>query len=111
VLPAGGRTTVVDWRTADSDSMGGYRIDLPVTADGRVFFLNVMSVDGAVSNVTEASSGGMRGVTLTLADGRTVTAQFTEATFGGNLDITGGSGPAVHAPLSQGVAELPRYSN
>jgi hypothetical protein len=29
---------VVDWRTADSDSMGGYRIDLPVTADGRVFF-------------------------------------------------------------------------
>ena len=111
VLPAGGTTTVVDWRTADSDSMGGYRIDLPVTADGRVFFLNVMSVDGAVSNVTEASSGGMRGVTLTLADGRTVTAQFTEATFGGNLDITGGSGPAVHAPLSQGVAELPRYSN
>jgi hypothetical protein len=111
VLPAGVTPTVVDNHAADSDFNGGFRIDIPTTSDGRTYFLNVLSVDGAVTAVTEASPSGMRGVTLTLADGRSVTAQFTEATFGASLDITGGSGPAVHGQIAKSVADLPRYAN
>ena len=111
VLPSGVTPTVVDLAAADSDFKGGFRIDIPVTADGRTFFLNVMSVNGAVTAVTESSPSGMRGVTVTLADGRTVTAQFAETTFGASLDVTGGSGPAIHGPIARSVADLPRYAN
>jgi hypothetical protein len=111
VLPAGATPAVVDWKATDSDMQGGFRIDLPATGDGRVYFLNVLSLDGSVTAVTESSPSGKRGVTLTLADGRTVTAQFGEAAVGASLDVTGGSGPAVHGPLNVGVTELPRYAN
>jgi hypothetical protein len=111
VLPAAATPAVVDWAATDSDTDGGYRIDLPAAGDGRIYFLNVLSLDGSVTAVTEASSTGNRGVTLTLADGRTVTAHFPETTFGASLDVTGGSGPAIHGALSQGIAELPRYAN
>jgi len=111
VLPSGVTPTIVDWKATDSEFDGGFRLDETTTTDGRVFFLNVLSLDGSVTAVTESSPSGMRGVTLTLADGRTVTAQFAETTFGASLDITGGSGPAVHGALSKSVAELPRYAN
>jgi hypothetical protein len=111
VLPAAVTPTVVDWAATDSDTDGGFRLEVPTSTDGRVLFLNVLSLDGSVTAVTEASPSGMRGVTLTLADGRTVTAQFAEASFGASLDVTGGSGPAIHGPLARSVAELPRYAN
>jgi hypothetical protein len=111
VLPTGVTPAVVDWHATDSDTDGGFRIDVTATGDGRVYFLNVLSVDGAVTAVSESSPTGMRGVTVTLGDGRTVTAQFAEATFGASLDVTGGSGPAIHGALSRTIADLPRYAN
>ena len=110
VLPTGLTPAVVDWAATDNDTEGGYRIDLATTGDGRAVFLNVLSVNNAVTAVTESSPSGMRGATLTLADGRTVTVQFSEATFGATLDVTGGSGPAIHGPLTRSVGDLPRYA-
>jgi hypothetical protein len=60
----------------------GYRIDSTITTSGPTRFLDVLSVDGAVTSVTPGSDEGS--VTLTLADGRTVALSF-------NLDIPGGT--------------------
>jgi hypothetical protein len=111
VLPSGTTPAVVEWATADSDSRGGFRVDITASGDGPTYFLNVLSVNDSVSAVADASAGGMQGAMLTLADGRTVAVRFADTGFGGMLDITGGSAPAVHATLSASVATLPRYAN
>ena len=84
VLPAGVTPAVVDWAATVNDFDGGYRIDLSTTGNGRAVFLNVLSLNNAVTAVTESSPAGMYGATLTLADGRSVTVQFAEATLRGD---------------------------
>ena len=80
----GGSPSSFDQR-ADSDLTGGYRIDESVTGgDNR--YLHVMSVDGAA---TSTAANGANGVTVTLANGQTVSATFDPANTGATLVLGG----------------------
>lgn len=97
VAPAGSITTY-DHR-GDLDITAGYRIDQSVPGgDNR--FLNVLSIDGAVTNAT---ANGATGVTLTLSNGQTATVQFNRDAVGGTLTLDGkaitlGAGVTSFAP-------------
>ncbi len=80
----GGSPVSFDQR-ADSDLSGGYRVDETVTGgDNR--FLHVMSVDGAA---TSSVANGSDGVTVTLANGQTVSATFNRDSAGATLVLNG----------------------
>jgi len=83
---------------ADSDLTGGYRLDETV-AGGDNRYLHVMSVDGAVAQTV---ANGADGVTISLANGQTVSATFARDGVGGTL-VLGGQTIA----LAAGVDTLP----
>jgi hypothetical protein len=103
ILPAGATGAS---RTLAGDFNGGFRYESSI-AGGNVRHLHVVSVDGAVSSATASPSGSDDGVAISLADGRTATVRFHQASIGGSLSITGGSGPAVNETLEAGVDALP----
>lgn len=80
----GGALASYDQR-ADADLTGGFRLDETV-AGGDNRYLHVMSVDGAA---TSATANGSDGVTVTLANGGTVSATFTRDDVGATLVLNG----------------------
>jgi hypothetical protein len=100
--PAASTLAVTDMRNVNSDFQGGWRIDSSVTTSGLTRFLNVLSVDNAVSAATTGANEGS--VTVTLQDGRQVTLQFNLDTMGGTIEIRNSSGQVlVSEALSQTV--------
>ena len=83
---------------ADADLTGGYRLDESV-AGGDNRYLHVLGVDGAVAS---ASANGSDGVTITLANGQTISATFARNGIGATL-VLGGQTIALGA----GVDKLP----
>jgi hypothetical protein len=81
---------------ASGDYTTGYRLDEKV-AGGSRRYLHVLSVDGAVSSVTN----GTDSATIKLADGRTAVVTFNASTTGGKLVIG-----TTSVTLSAGVHTL-----
>ena len=107
VLPRRSRPAVVAWKGLNRDLNGGYRIDITSAGDGLTSFLTVLSLDGAVSKISEASGDGDKAVALVLKDGRAVTARFSDGGVGGSLELRTATGKPVKVPLAAGVATLP----
>jgi hypothetical protein len=86
--------------TADpsGDYGGGYRLDETV-AGGDQRFLNVLSIDGAVTNASAANDST---VTVTLSNGQTATVAFNRSSIGATLTYNGAS-----KTLAAGVDSLP----
>jgi hypothetical protein len=80
IAPSSASMSVYDYR-ADSDLKGGFRLDERLPG-GDQRYLNVLSVDGAVSS---ASASGASGVTINLAGGGTVTVSFERDSVGATL--------------------------
>jgi hypothetical protein len=104
IVPAAGATGTS--RALTGDFTGGFRYE-ESSAGGSVRHLHVISLDGAVTAATSSPMGNDDGVSITLADGRSAVVRFHQASIGGSLSITGGSGAAVDATLTSGVASLP----
>lgn len=83
--PSGATFSVVNLPDEDADFQGGYRLERTVSGSGAVYFLNVLSVDGAVTGVSDASQGGDDGVAISLAGGGTATVRFHQGSPGGTL--------------------------
>nr|HEX4318111.1 hypothetical protein [Kofleriaceae bacterium] len=99
--PATATASTYDY-TADSDFMGGFRLDETVTGgDNR--FLHVIWIDGAVGTVTAQAEGA----TLTLSDGSTAQVTFNKDTVGATLVQTPSGGSPATVTLGAGVDTLP----
>jgi hypothetical protein len=85
VKPSGATFSVVDLPDEDPDFQGGHRLDRTVSGNGAVYFLNVLSVDGAVTAASDASQGSDDGVSIALAAGGTATVRFHQGSPGGAL--------------------------
>jgi hypothetical protein len=103
VLPADAVSSVFSW-VSDSDFTDGFRLD-QTTAAGAKQHLNVLWADNAVTSVTPSDAGGLLGVQIGLAGGRTATVRFSPTTVDGTLEITGGT--PVNTTLRVGVDALP----
>ncbi len=109
ILPTSGVTTsVFNWHTSSSDYDDGYRLDETV-AGGDNKYLHVLSINNSVSSVAASDAGGLVGVEITLADGRTATVRFSPLYNGtpGQLIIQGGGITTVSTTLSRTVHTLP----
>lgn len=103
ILPAGATGSS---RALTGDFSGGFRFEDTI-AGGSVRHLHVIALDGAATSATSSPSGSDDGVSISLADGRTATVRFHQASIGGSLSVTGGSGPSIDETLSPGVDALP----
>jgi hypothetical protein len=83
--PSGATFSVVNLPDEDADFQGGYRLERTASGSGPVYFLNVLSVDSAVSSVADASQGSDDGVTISLAGGGSATVRFHQGSPGGSL--------------------------
>jgi hypothetical protein len=112
ILPGSPTPAVIDDKTridpgqTMSDFNAGFRIDIAQTGMATAVFLNVISLDGAVTAEAASNTSTQTGVTLTLADGRHVTVHFNDAAAGGTLDIMTG-GQTMTSPLPATVASYP----
>jgi hypothetical protein len=84
--------------SADSDFMGGYRLDETVPA-GDHAWLHVAYVDGAVTAVTATDATS---ADITLAGGKVVHVSFNASAVGGTLNLGGNN-----VTLGAGVDSLP----
>jgi hypothetical protein len=101
LLPLEGDSTLTlfDWST-DSEMSDGFRLDITATSSGATqAFLNVLSLDAAVSSVAASDTGTARGVVISLADGGTATLRFELASPGGTITLVPASGPSIDATL------------
>lgn len=106
IHPATASTSLAAWGTLDADVTGtAHRL----AWRGAGPFLVVLSVDGAVSAATASDASGQRGVDVTLADGRSFTARFHEASRGGSLVLRTPGQPERAVTLSPTVMTLPRF--
>jgi hypothetical protein len=113
ILPGLAAPTVVDWPSADSDMMGGSRIDIAgVNGVNAAQFLNVISLDGAVTTHAEATSAPpLTGAALTLSDGRKVKVLLDPIMPGGSIEIRDASDVVVvQRALTSGVDSLPLFA-
>jgi hypothetical protein len=100
--PVGATFSTLSLPATDSDYNGGYRLQRSQSASGAVQFLNVLSVDSAVTSVSDASQAGDDGVAIALANGGTATVRFHPGTPGGTLSLSGAAG-TFDGPLPSGV--------
>jgi hypothetical protein len=108
ILPAGAAQTTYTWN--DGNVAGGYRVDVTDGTTGVTYFLNVLSTDGAVTAASESSAGGVRGVSLTLSDGRTALVRFNEQSTGGTLELRAQGGAILQqGPLPTTVTVPPVF--
>jgi hypothetical protein len=110
VVPSSGAFDVVALPSVDADFQGGYRLDRAQPAGGAAYFLNVLSVDGAVTSVADAGTGADDGVAVQLAGGGTATVRFHRATPGGSLTLTGNAG-SFDGALPSGVTAPALFAN
>ena len=95
-ISAAGASTVHDLMT-DEDFNGGFRLETTIPGgDQRI--LHVLSVDGAVTQITAEAEGA----TLTLASGGTARVVFTRDSVGASLTLGG-----TTTNLGTGVDTLP----
>jgi hypothetical protein len=97
VTPQTGVTATVHDYTADSDFMGGFRLDEQL-AGGDQTWLHVIWIDGAVTSVSEHDANTVD----LMVGGKTVQVGFDPAQIGGTLTI--GSSTTT---LGAGIDELP----
>ncbi len=71
--------------SSEADFKAGYRLDETMNG-GNNRFLHVLGIDNAVTNITPV---GTNGVTVTLSNGKTVTATFHQDAIGGSLAVDG----------------------
>jgi hypothetical protein len=94
VSPADSTLSITDMETVDAEDFNGaYRIDTSVTTSGASRFLHVLSVDNAVATAVRGANDGA--VTVTLADGRTVTLAFNLDAQGGTIEIRNGANQVI----------------
>lgn len=88
------------------------RIDVADTAGTQSLFLHVLGTKGSVSAAVRSDAAGQTGVQITLADGRTATVRFANASGGGTIDVRSSTG-AVQAAgaLPTTVAVPPLFRN
>ncbi len=75
----------------DFADIEGYRLDSSITSSGETRFLNVLSIDNAVTTVTTPTPPATDSVTLKLADGRTVLLVFNSSQPGVDITIKDGA--------------------
>lgn len=102
--PSGATFSVVNLPDEDADFQGGYRLERTASASGAIYFLNVLSVDSAVSSVADASQGSDDGVTISLAGGG-ATVRFHQDSPGGTLTFGSFDGA-----LPSGVTAPPLFA-
>lgn len=107
VLPAGATPVVVSWPDEDPDYLAGHRVEIADASAGSSLLLTVLSLDGAVTTFDLVDQAGLIGVALHLADDRTATMSFSQASAGGAVAIRGDGVPDYTATLAPGVATLP----
>ncbi|MDX2087641.1 MAG: hypothetical protein SFX73_07315 [Kofleriaceae bacterium] len=98
LVPATATSAVHDYKAADADFGGGFRLD-ETSAGGDVRHLHVLSID---NSVTSATATGDTTATVVLANGTTVRIAFNRDTVGATL--THG---ATTTTLAAGVDTLP----
>jgi hypothetical protein len=107
LLPRGANPKVVNWPSVDKDYGAGYRVDVAGAPAETTQFLTVLSVDGAVTKVSEgAPNPAGPGAEVGLKDGRTVRVNFASTDWGGALEIAVGS-RSMKRPLKAAIAQLP----
>jgi hypothetical protein len=117
ILPAAGTPATTLWKTANSKDFvttsTAARVDLIETgAGGRSEFLNVIGLDGSVTQAVASDAAGQTGTAITLADGRTVTLRFNQNTRGGTIEIKSAGGAVLESrALPMGVETPPIYAN
>jgi hypothetical protein len=107
VIPSGVTPQVISWPSVDSDMEGGYRVDIAQSGSAETLFLTVLSTHGDVNSVVAKNGSGSHGVSLTLANGKTVEIQFTDSAVGGSLSIAGTGGNELTASLQAGIQTFP----
>ncbi len=107
VHPATATTTISSWRSLDAEATAGYRLAW-TSATGP--YLVVLSLDGAVTNAIAADTTGIHGTTITLNDGRTLTARFNDTQRGGTVEIRAANGSITRqSTLTPSVMNLPVF--
>jgi hypothetical protein len=85
ITPPNTAPAIVDMSKADSDFMGGFRLEETADSGNNIRFLHVLTIDGAAASIT---SSGTDGVAMMIG-GQAVTVAFNHDAVGGTLTIGG----------------------
>lgn len=88
----------------------GHQVSWTLSGTGTEYFLMVLSLDGAATAATASDAAGQRGVTVSLAGGRTATVRFNEAGVGGNVELRTGGAVTKSVGLDATIATLPELA-
>lgn len=89
------------WPTAS------YRLYSSHATGTSTVYLHVVDVDGAVSSAVAHNAAGMTGVDIVLADGKTATVMFADASTGGTIDYKSSGGAVIAGPALPTSVSVP----
>ncbi len=102
--------SVVSIGSVSGDVNAGSQIAYTQSSSGTDYFLMVLSLDGAVTAVTESNASGQRGVEIGMTNGRSALVRFNETAVGGAAMLRTNGNVTKTVTLDGTIATLPELA-